>query len=71
MKKLYVGIDVAKDKFDVMYTFDGQSYFGYSTIPNNKKGIKKFVKQAEKIQQKEKLEQIHFCMEATGIYLFY
>ena len=69
MKKLYAGIDIAKDKFDVMYTIDGQNYFGYSTIPNNKKGIKKFVKQAEKIQQKEKLEQIHFCMEATGIYL--
>lgn len=68
MKKLYVGIDIAKDKFDVMYTIDGQNYFGYSTIPNNNKGIKKFVKQAEKIQQKEKLEQIHFCMEATGIY---
>ena len=40
MRKLCVGIDVAKDKFDVMYTIDGENYFGYATIPNNKKGIK-------------------------------
>ena len=48
MRKLCVGIDVAKSKFDVMYTIDGENYFGYSTFPNDKKGIKKFVKQAEK-----------------------
>ena len=38
MTKLYVGIDVAKDKFDVSYTIDGQSFFGYSTFSNDKKG---------------------------------
>ena len=48
MRKLCVGIDVAKSKFDVMYTTDGENYFGYSTFPNDKKGIKKFVKQSEK-----------------------
>ena len=68
MRKLCVGIDVAKSKFDVMYTTDGENYFGYSTFPNDKKGIKKFVKQAEKFLKQEKCEQIHFCMEATGIY---
>ena len=68
MRKLCVGIDVAKSKFDVMYTIDGENYFGYSTFPNDKKGIKKFVKQAEKFLKQEKCEQIHFCMEATGIY---
>lgn len=68
MRKLCVGIDVAKNKFDVMYTVDGENYFGYSTFPNDKKGIKKFVKQAEKFLKQEKCEQIHFCMEATGIY---
>ena len=47
MTKLYVGIDVAKDKFDVSYTVDGQNIFGYSTFVNDKKGIKKFFKQAE------------------------
>ena len=68
MRKLCVGIDVAKSKFDVMYTIDGENYFGYSTFPNDKKGIKKFVKQSEKFLKQEKCEQIHFCMEATGIY---
>lgn len=68
MRKLCVGIDVAKSKFDVMYTIDGENYFGYSTFPNDKKGIKKFIKQAEKFLKQEKCEQIHFCMEATGIY---
>ena len=43
MTKLYVGIDVAKDKFDVSYTTDGQNIFGYSTFVNDKKGIKKFL----------------------------
>lgn len=48
MTKLYVGIDITKDKFDVSYTFDGQSSFGDSTFSNDKKGFKSFFKQAEK-----------------------
>ena len=68
MRKLCVGIDIAKNKFDVMYTIDGENFFGYSTFPNDKKGIKKFVKQAENFSNQENCEQIHFCMEATGIY---
>lgn len=52
MTKLYVGIDVAKDKFDVSYTVNGQDIFGYSTFTNDKKGIKKFFKQAENFMQK-------------------
>ena len=43
MRKLCVGIDVVKSKFNVMYTIDGENYFGYSTFPNDKKGIKKFI----------------------------
>lgn len=70
MKKLYVGIDVAKDKFDVCYNVDGQNFFGYSTFTNDKKGIKKFFKQAEIFMQKQEQKVIHFCMEATGIYHF-
>ncbi|MGN1152760.1 MAG: IS110 family transposase [Candidatus Gastranaerophilaceae bacterium] len=68
MRKLCVGIDIAKSKFDVMYTTDGENYFGYSTFPNDKKGIKKFAKQSEKFLKQENCERIHFCMEATGIY---
>ena len=70
MTKLYVGIDVAKSKFDVSYTIDGQNIFGYSTFTNDKRGIKKFFKQSENLMQKQELEEIHFCMEATGIYHF-
>ncbi len=43
MTKLYVGIDVTKDKFDVSYTIDGLNFFGYSTFVNYKKGIKKIL----------------------------
>lgn len=68
MRKLCVGIDVAKNKFDVMYTIDGKNYFGYSTFPNEKKGFKKLVKQSEKFLKQKKCNKIHFCMEATGIY---
>lgn len=68
MRVLCVGIDIAKNKFDVMYTIDGEKFFGYSTFSNEKKGIKKFVKQAENFLKQENCEQIHFCMEATGIY---
>lgn len=70
MTKLYVGIDVAKDKFDVSYTVDGQNIFGYSTFANDKKGIKKFFKQAVTFMQNQGEKAIHFCMEATGIYHF-
>lgn len=70
MTKLFVGIDVAKEKFDVSYTVDGKNIFGYSTFTNDKKGINKFFKQAEKFMQKQGKKVIHFCMEATGIYHF-
>ena len=68
MTKLYAGIDISKDKFDVSYTTDGQNTFEYSTFTNDLKGIKKFFKQAEKIMLKQECDKIHFCMEATGIY---
>ena len=68
IKKLYVGIDISKDKFDVSYTVNGQDVFGYSAHVNNEKGIKTFLKQSEQIMKKHKCNVIHFCMEATGIY---
>lgn len=69
MKKiLYVGIDVAKGKFDVSFTIDGKEFINYQTIENKKEGFKKLIKETRKIQKKYKLEKIHFCMEATGIY---
>lgn len=68
MGKLFVGIDISKEKFDVSYTKDGQNTFGHSTFLNTKSGIKKFFSKAVKILEKENLKQLHFCMDATGIY---
>lgn len=44
------------------------THFEYSTFLNEKKGFKKFLKQSETLLQKMNLQNIHFCMESTGIY---
>ena len=68
MKKLCVGIDVAKNKFDVCFTVDGEKYFGYTVFQNSKHGLKDLVTLAKKYKREFKTDKIHFCMEATGIY---
>lgn len=67
-KVLYVGIDVAKAKFDVSFTIDGKECIYYQTIENEKGGFKKLVKEIKKLQKKFKIKKAHICMEATGIY---
>lgn len=67
-KVLYVGIDVAKAKFDVSFTIDGKECIYYQTIENEKGGFKKLVKEIKKIQKKIKVKKVHICMENTGIY---
>jgi len=67
-KTLYVGIDVAKDKFDVTFSVDGSEFFNHQTITNDTGGFKKLRKEAKKLQLKFKTEKAHYCMEATGIY---
>ena len=67
-KTLYVGIDVAKDKFDATFTIDGSNFFNHQTITNDSCGFKKLVKEVKKLQSKIKAEGVHYCMEATGIY---
>ena len=67
-KVLYVGIDVAKAKFDVSFTIDGTTCIYYQTIENEEGGFKKLVKEIKKIQKKCKVKKAHICMEATGIY---
>ena len=68
-KVLYVGIDVAKAKFDVSFTIDGKECIYYQTIENEKRGFKKLVKEIKKIQTKYKVKKVHICMENTGIFL--
>ena len=67
-KVLYVGIDVAKAKFDVSFTIDGKECIYYQTIENEKGGFKKLVKEIKKMQKKYKAKKAHICMETTGIY---
>jgi len=66
---LYVGIDISKDKFDASFTTDGEM-FGHESVTNNKSGFKHLLKLVKKHQKNLKETQIHFCMEATGIYHF-
>lgn len=68
MKKLCVGIDVAKDKFDACFTIDGETYFGHTVFPNSKHGLKDLVTLSKKYKKEFKIDKIHFCMEATGKY---
>ena len=67
-KRLCVGIDIAKDKFDVYFTTDGEKYFGYTGFPNSRHGLKDLVTLAKKYKREYKTDKIHFCMEPTGIY---
>ena len=68
MKKLCVGINIAKDKFDACFTIDGEKYFGHTIFSNSKHGSKDLVTLAKKYKKEFKTDKIHFCMEATGIY---
>lgn len=63
---LYVGIDVSKDKLDVALTSDGSSIISNSTFGNNQTGFSKLSNWVRKYSKK--LEKVHYCLEATGIY---
>lgn len=61
--KAIVGIDIAKDKFDVcLLTPDGAGY--ESVFDNSKSGINTF----HRWLKKQKVKQAHIALEATGIY---
>ncbi len=70
MKTLYVGIDVAKDKFDVAFAINGESILACSVLPNTIQGFKKLLSISKKQAKLSKSDEIHFCLEATGIYHF-
>lgn len=58
-----VGIDIAKDKFDVcLWTDEGAKL--YETFDNNKKGINKL----HTWLKNQGAQQAHLCLEATGVY---
>lgn len=67
MKKLFIGIDVSKDVFDVCYLIDsGDVVSSKEVYSNTKKGVAEFCK----ILNKWNDHDIWICMEHTGHYGF-
>lgn len=62
MNNSYLGIDIAKDKFDVHLLRNQESWSGQ--FDNSQSGFK----QLDKWLKKRQVEQLHACMEATGSY---
>ena len=67
MKKLFIGIDVSKDVFDVCSLVEsGEVVSSKEVYSNTKKGIAEFCK----ILNKWNDHDIWICMEHTGHYGF-
>lgn len=62
MIEVYLGIDIAKDKFDVAFQRNGK--WKTKVFTNNTKGFEELTQWLER----NKCHSIHACMEATGIY---
>ncbi len=63
MTRAWVGIDIAKLKFDVAIVFEDKRKF-HKIFENNSKGFKEFAKWLATFN----IQYPHFCLEATGIY---
>jgi transposase len=63
MEQLYVGIDVSKDTLDVTLRRAGKNQ-SHQVVANDAAGITQLIK----LLVKQKAEQIHACLEATGQY---
>lgn len=68
MKTLYVGIDVSKFTLDLALTIDGKKTLAIKKLTNNPAGFKVLEEWARKRSEKDGCNEIHFLMEATGIY---
>lgn len=62
MIKAYLGIDIAKDKFDVALLLSEK--FKTKSFSNSTKGFESLVSWLKKYEY----EELHCCMESTGIY---
>ena len=63
MEKLYVGLDVSKDTLDVTLRRAGKNQ-SHQVVANDAMGITQLIK----MLVKQKAEQVHACLEATGQY---
>lgn len=75
MKKIFIGIDFSKEKFDVtaIYAENGFTQCAeslYESFDNNRKGFKKLVSWMKRMMRQRKCEtsNILLCGENTGIY---
>lgn len=67
-KTLYIGIDVSKCKLDTSTTINSNTILAFSTFENNLLSFRKLFKWVDDQRKKLKLENMHFCIESTGIY---
>jgi transposase len=65
-KTLYAGIDVSKDKLDIALTQEGKQIISTATVENTSSGYKKLFSWIKK--HSKGFSNVHFCLEATGIY---
>lgn len=62
MRNSFLGIDIAKEKFDIHLICDQETWSGQ--FDNNSQGFK----QLQKWLKKRRIDQLHACLEATGSY---
>jgi transposase len=67
-KKLYCGIDVSKDKLDISLALNDKEIITYAVFENSTAGCQKLFQWSKARAKKLKIKQLHFCLEATGIY---
>lgn len=67
-KTLYIGIDVSKCKLDTSTTINSNTILAFSTFENKLLSFRKLFKWVDNQRKKLKLENMHFCIESTGIY---
>jgi len=65
-KMLYAGIDVSKDKLDVAIASSKEKILLTAIFDNNLTGYRKLKSWSKK--HSKSYDEIHFCMESTGIY---
>jgi len=67
-RTLYVGIDVSKKALEVATTVDGKEAEATKEIRNNLGGFRMLEEWTRKQSHKHGCEEIHYCIESTGVY---
>jgi transposase len=67
-RTLYVGIDVSKKSLEIATTVDGKEVEATKEIRNNLGGFRMLEEWMRKQSHKHGCEEIHYCIESTGVY---